>query len=278
MERTGPPPAAGARRAPRRTAELALLGILLCACRATPDSAPPAAPSAPPPAAAAAAPAAVPWTVLGHSHEGRAIEAATFGSPVPGAPAVLLVATIHGDEAAGTPLLRELARRLAEGPEWLAGRRVVVLPLMNPDGLAREQRGNARGVDLNRNFPAPSWRAAPRHGEAPLSEPESRLVAELVARDGVGRVLSFHQAADLIDYDGPGAELAAALASVAPLRVARMGPRAGSLGAWAGEELGLPVITVELPRAADGASPAELWERYGPLLVEAVRQPFGEGR
>ncbi len=210
------------------------------------------------------------WRVAGRSVEGRPIEVAVFGEGVPG---VLFVGAIHGDEAAGAPLLFELAARLAREPLGLTARRAVVVPVLNPDGLARGARGNARGVDLNRNFPSVSWHGTERHGSEPLSEPEARALVGLVAEHSIACILSFHQAADLIDYDGPGEELAAALAAVSPLRVARMGARPGSLGSWAGQDLGIPVVTVELPRAADRASPAELWELYGALLVAALRHP-----
>jgi len=207
----------------------------------------------------------VTWRVAGTSVEGRPIEYAELGT---GGETVLVIATIHGDEAAATPLLYELAARLACGPAWLAGRRVVVVPTVNPDGAARRSRSNARGVDLNRNFPAENFRA--RGGAEPLSEPESLAVFELVERYAPERILSFHQAAELIDYDGPAAELAAALAAVSPLAVERMGARPGSLGSWAGVDRRIATITVELPRSDDGRSAAELWELYGPLLARAV--------
>lgn len=256
---------------PVRAGFLALLaliavgvGVAAAGCRAPLATGPASAEAAEP----------VPWHPAGQSLEGRRIDVAVFGTEGPG---VLFIGTIHGDEAAGTPLLVALAERLAQAPDWLAGRRVVVVPLLNPDGHAQKSRGNARGVDLNRNFPAANWHATERHGAAPLSEPETRALVELARDHGIERILSFHQAADLIDYDGPGAELAAALAAVSPLRLAHMGARPGSLGSWAGMDGGIPVITVELPRAADVATSAELWELYGPLLVAAIRHPFADG-
>ena len=85
---------------------------------------------------------------------------------------MLLVATIHGNESAGTPLLERLAERLESDPELLRNRRVLLVTVANPDGLARRTRGNARGVDLNRNFPTTNRKDTRRSGTA-LSEPGS---------------------------------------------------------------------------------------------------------
>jgi protein MpaA len=204
----------------------------------------------------------------GLSTEGRWLEYGVYGH---GGVTVLILATIHGDEGAGTPLLEALGERLAGNPTWLEGKRAVVVPVLNPDGVERRQRTNARGVDLNRNFPAGNWRSSRRHGELPLSEPESRFVADLIDAYRPATILSFHQAADLIDYDGPGGALAHHLAACSSLEVRRLGARAGSLGSYAGVDLKIPVITIELPRSADRLSRAEAWERYGVLLTEALR-------
>ena len=87
----------------------------------------------------------------GRSVAGRLIEAEVYGT---GGSTVLILATIHGNEAVGTPLLRKLSAFLSEHPEVAANRRIVLVPVANPDGMAANRRTNANGVDLNRNFPA----------------------------------------------------------------------------------------------------------------------------
>lgn len=216
------------------------------------------------------APDAISWHSAGSSVEGRPIEYAEFGS---GPATLLLLATIHGDEAAGTPLTHELARRLASRPHWLSGARVVLVPVANPDGLASSRRRNAHGIDLNRNFPSANWRGRTPHAE-PLSEPESRALATLIERYDPDVVLSLHQPVTVIDYDGPAAELAAEVSAAcsveAALPVRRLGARPGSLGSWVGVDRGVPILTVELARSDDLLSPAQLWERYGAMLVRAI--------
>ncbi len=114
--------------------------------------------------------------MLGRSAEGRPILLSRVGDR--GAERrVLVVGAVHGNEPAGRAVVRELRRGPApDGAElWL-------IHDLNPDGTAAGSRQNARGVDLNRNFPH-RWRAQGRpfdafhSGARPLSERESRLAA-----------------------------------------------------------------------------------------------------
>jgi protein MpaA len=74
----------------------------------------------------------------------------------------------------------------------------------------------------------------------------------------------------VLDWDGPAEELVAAMAAVSDLPARRLGSRPGSLGSWVGLDLCIPIVTVELPRAADELDGDELWERYGALLRAAI--------
>ncbi len=197
------------------------------------------------------------------SVEGRPIEVVRVGD---GAEVVLVVAGIHGNEAAGIPLVRQLVTEAEGGPEWLEGRTLVVVPEMNPDGVAADTRTNSRGVDLNRNWPAANRAERPKSGAAPLSEPESAAMARLIDEVRPARILTIHQPLACVDWNGPAADLAAAMAAACDLPAKALGGRPGSMGSHLGDERGLPIITLELPRAADDQPIDERWARYGPAL------------
>ena len=99
---------------------------------------------------------------------------------------VLVVGSIAGDEPGGIAVTRILASQAA-----IAGVRLWLIPDANPDGAARGTRGNADGVDLNRNFPY-RWRhlGAPgsRYYSGPraASEPESRAIEAFLRRTRPG--------------------------------------------------------------------------------------------
>jgi protein MpaA len=208
--------------------------------------------------------------VIGHSVEGRPIEAEVHGS---GPDTVLILASIHGNEPAGTPLLHALADHLDRRPQLLRGRTIILVPVVNPDGYEHNARHNANRVDLNRNFPADNRKDRRRYGMSALSEPESVAIFDLIDRHRPSRIISLHQFAACIDYDGPGRNLAEAIADAAGLDLERLGGRPGSLGSFAGEQLGIPVITVELPSGLKRKSPQELFERFGKMLVQALIWP-----
>ena len=210
------------------------------------------------------------YRLAGRSVRGRPIMAQILGE---GSDTTLIMSTIHGSEAAGTPLVEELADYLRQHHQLLEGRRVVLLPVANPDGMAAGTRENIRGIDLNRNFQAGNRINNETNGLRPLSEPESRAIQTVIQQYSPDRIVSIHQPLNCVDYDGPARALAARMAQYCDLPVKKLGAKPGSLGAYAGESLGVPTITLELPQEASKLDRALLWRRYGKALVAAIVYP-----
>jgi len=220
---------------------------------------------------------------LGNSVEARPIECVIVGN---GWDVTFMLAAIHGDEPAGTALLRDLLTYLLQQPELMQGRRVILLPIANPDGIAEQTRLNANGVDLNRNFPGDNRQNNAENGLSALSEPEAVAIEKVITKYAPERIVSIHQFTETgpqalserypkgcIDYDGPAKDLARQMAKHCDLPVERLGARAGSLGSYCGLTLEVPVITFELPAHAHLLDSYSLWEKYGAALVAAVIYP-----
>jgi len=213
---------------------------------------------------------AIPRRIVGKSVQNRPMEYIVLGQ---GRDVTFILAAIHGSEPAGIPLVRRLARYLQQYPHLLQGRKVVLLPVANPDGVAHNTRSNARGVDLNRNFSTANRINSNRFGYTALSEPESRIVEQLIQQYTPDRIVSIHQPLACIDYDGPGIALANRMAEYCDLPLKKLGAKPGSLGSYAGVTLRIPTITLELPYIADRLDSERLWQQYGPALIAAVVYP-----
>jgi protein MpaA len=205
--------------------------------------------------------------VVGRSVKGRPIVAHILGD---GDDTVLIMAVIHGDEASGAPLVEKLADYLNSHQNLLENRRAVLIPITNPDGMALSCRENTHGIDLNRNFEAGNRVNNGTNGLHALSEPETAALKRLIQEYKPDRIVSIHQPLNCLDYDGPGGGLASRMAEASRLPVHKLGARPGSLGSFTGETLGIPTITMELPREASKLSQAGLWAQYGPALLTAV--------
>jgi protein MpaA len=210
------------------------------------------------------------YRIIGSTVQGWPILSLVLGR---GPDVTFVLASIHGNESAGTPLVRRLAQHLRQNPHLLAGRTVVLLPVANPDGLAHNSRYNAHRVDLNRNFEAANRVTDKEGGPSALSEPEARVIQELIRQHSPGRIVSIHQPLACIDYDGPGLNIANRMAQYCGLPVKKLGARPGSLGSYAGVTLGIPIITLEMLPADSQSGPQTLWNRYGKALIAAVVFP-----
>lgn len=165
---------------------------------------------------------------IGRSLQGRPIVATVSGNA--DAPLrVLVVGCVHGDEPAGVRIARRLIASAT--PRRTA---LWVVPSLNPDGLAAGTRGNARGVDLNRNFPF-DWRpldGLEYSGPRPLSEPESRAAARLIRRIRPDLTIWFHQPFGLVDRSGGEPAIERRFADLVRLPYAGIPRPPGSVSSW----------------------------------------------
>jgi protein MpaA len=196
---------------------------------------------------------------LGYSVQNRPIEGVFFGTMSPETLDTLFIGVFHGDEGISGALLERLIEawttdRFVDAPPDFARQPALIVPVLNPDGLTVETRVNANGVDLNRNYPTPEWREENRDtpyysGPSPASEPETRLVAELIERYRPRKIITVHSPYKVLNFDGPARPLAEAMAARSGYAVVEdIGyPTPGSFGTYAGKIRQIPVITLELP-------------------------------
>lgn len=193
---------------------------------------------------------------------------------------LLVFAGIHGEEPETTYALSRALRQLGEPLE-----RAAVVLAANPDGLIRGTRCNARGVDLNRNFPATNWTpnavtcrstiedpsdVVLGTGERAGSEPEVQALLGLIERLQPAVVVALHAPLACID-DAGGSAMGDWLAERTGMPLVRdVGyPTPGSFGSW-GAEHGVQVVTYEFPLAATEV----LMRDHVPVLVELLTRPL----
>lgn len=187
----------------------------------------------------------------------------------------MFLAGVHGDEKNGVRVAYELVEELAGMDEAsLEGIRFIVMPLANPDGYELGTRKNARGIDINRNFPTRDFGTGekdPGHkfygGTTPASEPETLAIMETVESYRPRIIISIHEPMSCVNYNGPSARLARRISRLTGLpAVGDIGyPCPGSMGTYYGKERRIPLITLELP---DGHVDASNW---ADLLLDVVR-------
>ncbi len=146
--------------------------------------------------------------VIGDSVAGEPLIAVTIGNRSARRTSTVL-SGLHPMEWVGIETNLALLERLVRRP--MSDRRVVAVPIANPDGVLAVDRNlrrgrrrlvrfNSSGVDLNRNFPA-YWNRLSlsrlllgrhRPGSAPASEPEVRAITSFLTGSMVDRALSLH--------------------------------------------------------------------------------------
>lgn len=218
--------------------------------------------------------------VIGHSVEGRTIEAYTYGA---GESVLAFVGGIHGGyEWNSVVLAYTLMDYLAGNPEAIpTNLRIVVIPSANPDGLfdvvGKEGRFaladvrsdvplgtgrfNANGVDLNRNFacnwqPEGTWRSETvSAGTAAFSEPEARAIRDFALEHKPLAIVFWHSQANAVYASECKGGILPETLAITHAYAGAAGYRAvesfdayevsGDVEGWLAS-IGIPSITVEL--------------------------------
>ncbi len=209
---------------------------------------------------------------IGQTQQGRDIIVEQWGD---GENRILLVGCIHGTEDIGVRLINQTMFYLNKHPEWLDGKTVYMLPLLNSDGAVMGIRGNRENIDINRQFPTQNFGRGWFHGEKPLQSIEAEVLMSFILKVQPDRILVLHQPLDGIDFDGPAKELAQHLSDKTNIRIHRLGGRSGSMGTFFGRELGGSVVTLEIPESYNSASAQELWQKYGVFMELFIKYPNG---
>lgn len=209
------------------------------------------------------------WQAIGYSRQQRPLRVTRLGN---GPRKVLWVGGIHGDEREGAITTQELPAAFLAQPGLSDRVTLVLLEDVNPDGTANGTRGNSRGIDLNRNYPADNFKPNRFFGMRPLDQPEARALHGLVQREQPELVVVVHswRGDHFINYDGPASELAARFSELSGYRVQEsdnISPTPGSLGSWVGKTLGIPILTLEYQR---GREPWVAWNETRSAILAVI--------
>lgn len=208
---------------------------------------------------------------FGKSVQGRKLTVTTVGDPT-AARRVLVFGCIHGNECAGTKVVNHLKK--SKPP---AGIQYVLVPTINPDGQRTGRRQNARGVDLNRNFPT-RWKRAGKKwdtyypGRKALSEPEARAAHQLIKDVAPTLTLWYHQQMNLVDFCGGTVNAAKIYGKRTGMKVKKLTRYGGSAATWQNAaRKRTTILNVELPRRVTAAAV----RRHGAAVIAAAKAAPG---
>ena len=120
-------------------------------------------------------------------------------------PEFRLLGPHHGDEKIGTEItLSFLQYVLASYDTSTAIRNMVdstelwIFPIVNVDGFVLNQRENANGVDLNRDY-GYRW-SGMGNSPSPFSQPETRLIRQHDIDNNISMEFAYHSDASYVNY------------------------------------------------------------------------------
>ena len=157
---------------------------------------------------------------------------------------VLVIGVFHGDEPQGKFLIENYLENNQSS--------LLFIPCLNPDGMINNCRTNFNKIDLNRNFPTTNWALTEKNeffgGYSPASEPETKFVIDVINKYQPKIVLTLHAPFKIVNFDGDAEKFAREISKITkyPVEASIGYPTPGSFGTYAGVELKIPTITLEL--------------------------------
>lgn len=230
------------------------------------------------------------WYVFGNEEEHKKKQKNT----------TLILCGVHGDEITPIKFCFDILKDLAANPSIYGEDLVILAPIVTPDSFMRKipSRTNARGVDINRNFPTKDWNKSAiglwksRYksdrrrfpGNKSMSEQETIFQVNLINRYNPNKILSVHSPLTLIDYDGPsqehndGTQLLLQMSDRAgKYKINNYPFFTGSLGNWAGNERKIPTYTIELPNS-DWNKTKKYYDMLKPAIHHAISHELSAGK
>ena len=246
----------------------------------------------------------------GESTDARPIYSLTAGN---GNDVLICTGGVHGRESINPTVLVEMLKEYCaactkDSSHILNRYRLCVIPLLNPDGYeialqgfdavrnaalremlkssdisARDWKANARGADLNRNFPCQSYRKQSKE-DAPLSEVESRLLTKVFEREksigyidfhSRGREIYWYRGAMNEQYNKRQKEIAHCFARVSGYMIGRIEQEmpdamsGGNTVQYYSERYEMPAITVE---TVEEEAIFPLSERWLPEVYHEIKE------
>lgn len=186
---------------------------------------------------------------------------------------VLILGGVHGNESEGVIAALGLIEHFIAS--FTLELRLTIIPQFNLDGVMKQTRCNARGVDLNRNLPTKDWSKEFKEqkyypGPEANSEPENKALVQWLNTTKPKLIISLHSWHPLININGPCVTEAQTLARFTGYEIKEdIGyPTPGCLGTYAGLERNIPTITYEIER---GLTAEPILSTHVPALIESLK-------
>jgi len=211
----------------------------------------------------------LPWKNSGHSELGNIIYSIELGeSEKP----TLLLAGFHGNRHGGSDLAVRLAKYLYANPDVLQ-KKVIIIPVINPDGLLAGEAVNNNGVNIERNFPAKDWSPVyedKEHfpGNEAASEMETRALLKIIYESDPEKIIAISDDGPAVSWFGPAKALANEIIRNNGYEISteKNYKLSGSFFVFCGIDLDIPTILLSLPIYA----PQNSWLKNKEALTRAI--------